>query len=338
MASKARPYSFSALINSLSSQTSRDDTSGWERGLGERCGRIYGQTLHRSEREQGCFVPPARAVRDLLTSPASAAGDLIATSVLAVSESVRPQTILEAAGVQRLEVSGDNLSLPRFVEGAAAFVAEGASYPPLATTTTSIDATPRLASARIAFSRRLKVLVPDAEAAVLAEVARAVSALIEQGCIVGNGTNAEPLGLLNLPARLTQSFASATPTSAELAQMIEKLGDAKADLSRVVFLLHPSMAADLMQAEVSATSGQLVLRFYEGAYRIHGRPVYISTNVTEDKVIALDPTFSRIIYFGASQVVVDPYTGALNGETRLNVLNGMDFVCTHQPSVCVGSA
>jgi hypothetical protein len=62
------------------------------------------------------------------------------------------------------------------------------------------------------------------------------------------------------------------------------------------------------------------------------------TNVTEDKVLALDPTFSRIIYFGASQIVVDPYTGALNGETRLNVLNGVDFVCTHQPSVCVGSA
>jgi HK97 family phage major capsid protein len=338
MASKARPYSFSALINSLSSQTSRDDTSGWERGLGERCGRMYGQTLNRSEREQACFVPSATMVCDLLTSPASAGGDLIATSVLAVSESVRPPTVLEAAGVQRLEVSGDNLSLPRFVEAAAAFIAEGANYPPLSTTTTSVDATPRLASARIAFSRRLKVLVPDAETAVLAEVGRAVAALIERGCIDGTGTNAEPLGLLNLPGKLTQSFAASPPTSAELALMLEKLGDAKADLSRVVFLLHPSTAAGLMPPEVSATSGQLVLRYYEGAYRIHGRPVFISTNVTEDKVLALDPTFSRIIYFGASQIVVDPYSGALNGETRLNVLNGVDFICTHQPSVCVGSA
>jgi hypothetical protein len=89
---------------------------------------MYGQQLLRSEREQGCFVPPARAVRDLLTSPASAGGDLIATSVLAVSESVRPQTILEAAGVQRLEVSGDNLSLPRFVEASAGFIREGSDY------------------------------------------------------------------------------------------------------------------------------------------------------------------------------------------------------------------
>ena len=338
MASKARPYSFSALVNSLSSQTACNDASGWERGLGERVGRMYGQQLLRSEREQACFVPPARAVRDLLSSPASAAGDLISTSILQVSESVRPTTILELAGVQRLETTGENLSLPRFTEASAGFVAEGGTFPSLGTLVTSVDAAPRMASARIGFSRRLRVLSPDAEGAVLAELARSVAALVEQGCITGTGTAAEPLGLLNLPARLTQSFAAATPTSGELAQMLEKLGDAKVDLSRVVFVLHPSTAADLMQAEVSATSGQLVLRYYEGAYRIHGRPVFVSTNVTEDKIIGLDPSFSRIVYFGASQLVVDPYTGALNGETRLNLLNMLDFVCLYQASVCVGSA
>jgi hypothetical protein len=143
---QARPdrIAFSALVNSLSNQTSRDDTSGWERGLGERCGRMYGQTLHRSEREQGCFVPPATSgARSCLSSPASAAGDLIATSVLAVSESVRPQTILEAAGVQRLEVSGDNLSLPalsRLLLPLSLRVA----LPALATTTTSMMPRPGL--------------------------------------------------------------------------------------------------------------------------------------------------------------------------------------------------
>ena len=95
----------------------------------------------------------------------------------------------------------------------------------------------------------------------------------------GTGSNAEPLGLLNLPGKLSQAFAGATPSSAELALMLAKLGDAKVDLSKVVFLLHPSTAADLMQTEVSATSGELVLTYREGAYRIHGRQVFISTNV-----------------------------------------------------------
>lgn len=338
MVATPRPYSFTKLINSLSSTTELDNTTSWERGLGERCGKLFNQALNRSHREQGCFIPPARMVRDLLSTPASSGGDLIATSVMKVAESVRPLTILESAGVQRLEVSGDNLTMPRFAEAAAGWIGEGESYPTLATTTVSLDATPRMAAARLKYSRRLRVLAEDVESIVLQEVGRAVSSLIEAGCITGTGTNKEPLGLLSLPGRLNQSFAATTPTSAELAQMLEKLGDAKVDLNKVVFLMHPSTAADLMQTEVASTSGQLVLTYAEGAYRIHGRPVFISTNVTEDKVIAIDPSFSRIVYFGAAQVVVDPYSGALNGETTINVLNAVDFVTTYQASVCVGSA
>ena len=333
-----RPYSFSKLINSLSSTTDIDGSTSWERGLGERCGKLFNQTLSRSQREQGCFIPPARMVRDLLSTPASSGGDLVATSVLAVSESVRPQTVLEAAGVQRLEVSGDNLTLPRFAEAAAGWIGEGDSYPSLTTTTTSLDATPRLAAARLKYSRRLRVLAADAEGVVLQEVGHAVAALIEQGAITGTGTSKQPLGLLNLPGRLSQSFAAPTPTSAELAQMLQKLGDANVDINKVVFLLHPSTAADLMQTEVSSTSGQLVLTHADGAYRIHGRPVFISTNVPEGRVIALDPSFSRIVFFNAAQLLIDPFSGVLNGETTISVLNAVDFVCLHEASVCAGSA
>jgi hypothetical protein len=37
-------------------------------------------------------------------------------------------------------------------------------------------------------------------------------------------------------------------------------------------------------------------------------------------------------------VVVDPFRGAVSGVTHVQVLNAMDFVCTHQSSVVVGSA
>ena len=116
--------------------------------------------------------------------------------------------------------------------------------------------------------------------------------------------------------------------------MLEKLGDAKADLSKVVFLMHPSTAADLMRTEISSGSGQLVL----SDLKIHGLPVFISSNVTEDKVIAMDPSYSRLVYFGAPQVVVDPFRGAISGVTHVQVLNAMDFACTHQSSICIGSA
>ena len=331
--SKKRPFSFNALLGSLSSQVP-DKQATWERNLSLQAEKFYQQHGIQKQQENAAFIPTRQMVRDLLVGTASSGGDLVATSVLKVADSVRPVTVLERAGVERIETSGENLTIPRFAKADAGWIAEGADYPALTTTSTSVDASPKLASARLSFSRRLKVLVPDVEGSVLSEVGRAVAGLIEKGAIQGTGSNSQPLGLLNLPGALSQTFSSATPTSDELASMLEKLGDADADLSKVVFLMHPSTAADLMKARVDASSGALVL----SDLKIHGLPVFITSNVTEDKVIALDPSYSRIAFFGAPQIVVDPFRGAVSGVTHVQVLNAMDFVCTHQSSVVVGSA
>ena len=335
---KPRPYSFARLINSLASPTQRDNSASWERGLGERAAACFKQASNRSEREQAAFVPPARMVRDLLTTPAGSGGDLIGESVLRVSQSIRPATVLERAGVERLEVSGDNLTLPRFAPASAGWVEENGTFPSLSTTVISVDATPRMAAARLAYSRRLQVLSDGVEDVVLAEVAAGVGALIEQGCLTGSGTSGQPLGLLRLPNALNQSFSAPTPSSDELASMLELLGDQNVDLSRVRFVMHPSTAADLMRQRVDSSSGTLVLSYADSAYRIHGVPVLMTTAITQNKVLAFDPAYLRMVFFGAAQVIVDPYRGAVNGETHIQIVDHMDLVCTYQSSVCVGSA
>ena len=331
--SKKRPYSFNKLLNSLTSQLPTNHST-WEHNLSLQAEKFYGQHSIQKKQENSAFVPTRAMVRDLLTGTASSGGDLVGESVLRVADSVRPVTVLERAGVQRIETGGENLTIPRFAKADAGWIGENADYTALTTTSTSVDATPKLASARLSFSRRLKVLVPEVEGSVLQEVGRAVGALIEKGAIQGTGSSNQPLGLLNLPDALSQTFSAATPSSDELASMLEKLGDADVDLGKVVFLMHPSTAADLMKKRVDASSGQLVLNSFE----IHGLPVFATTNVTEGKVIAMDPSFSRLVYFNSAQVVVDPYRGAVSGVTHIQVLNGMDFVCTHQSSICIGSA
>ena len=89
---------------------------------------------------------------------------------------------------------------------------------------------------------------------------------------------------------------------------------------------------DLMKVELGCI-GTLVL----SDLKIHGLPVHISTNVTE-QVIALDPGFVKIIYYGASQIVVDPFRVGISGTTHVQVLNAMDLAVTHQSAICVGSA
>ena len=334
---KKRPYGFNRLLTSLSAQGVYR-SADWERSLSDQTAKFYQQHSIQQKQENADFIPTRQMVRDLLTGTASSGGDLVATTVQKVADSVRPVTVLEKAGVERIETGGENLTIPRFAKADAGWTAENVDYTALTTTSTSVDATPKLASARLSFSRRLKVLVPEVESAVLSEVGRAVAALIEKGAIQGTGSSNQPLGLLNLPGALSKTFAAATPTSSELVDMLELVADADVDPYKLVWVLHPSMAANLRRSEISAGSGELVLNFIGDTFRLHGVPVLMTTNIPEGKVLLFDPSYSRLVYFGAPQVVVDPYKAATTGATTVSVLNAMDLACSHPSSICIGSA
>lgn len=89
--------------------------------------------------------------------------------------------------------------------------------------------------------------------------------------------------------------------------------------------MHSSTAADLMKFRVDSNSGPLVL----SDLKIHGLRVHVSTNVTDGKVIARDPNFVRIVYFGAPQIFVTRAAGYQRHDSRPGVeRNGS---CTHSP-------
>jgi len=216
MATKQRPYQFGRLIASII--PGRESDAFYEKGLSEAIQRRFG---HPAWAGTGFCLPPRAAARDLLTTPASGAGDLIGESIAAVALSVRPTLVMEQAGMRVIETSGEFFHLPRWTTSAAGWVAENASVPSLGTQVTTIDLQPHIAGSRLAFSRRLSVLAEGVEQQVLAEVSRAVSSLIEKAVIQGTGSSNQPLGILNLPDKKTKMFSAATPSFAELSDMVE---------------------------------------------------------------------------------------------------------------------
>lgn len=331
-------YSLPRLIQALSNPHGSAAQDCRELAVSDRTSAFYGQWQDRREQDGSALVPTRRMVRTLNTGSASAGGDLSGISVMKAVDSVRPVMLLEKYGAQRIETDNAGLTIPKFVEADAGWIAEGSNAPALATTTTSIDLTPKGAAARLAFSRRLQLLAADVEAQVLGEISRAVAALIERGALQGTGSSSEPLGILNLPERQTQTFAGAVPTVSELAGMIEKVGDQDAALDALAFFLHPSDAAALMTAETASGAGRFVMEYQDGSLRILGLPAAVTTNVAEGKVLLLDPTYVRLAYFGAPQLIVDRFTGAVSGEAKLTVLNYCDVVHLRPETVCVGSA
>ena len=335
MATTQRAYQFGRLITS--SFAGRASDSYWEAGLSESFAAKYG---HPAFVGTGFCLPPRAAARDLLSTPASAAGDLIGESIAAVAQSVRPVTVMERAGMQVIETAGDFYHLPRWTTAAAGWIAENAAVPSLGTQVTTVDLSPKIAGARLAFSRRLSVLADGIEQQVLAEVSRAVSSLIEKAVLQGVGYSNEPLGILNLPGKKTKTFAAATPTFSELSDMLELLGDADTDLSRLAWVLHPSDLRDLLIAEKTASTGEMVLTWFEGQYRIFGVPVYATTNTVEGKYVLGDISTVALAFFGSPQAIVDKYSGgkSTTGQTEVIILNMCDVGCTNEDAICVGGA
>jgi HK97 family phage major capsid protein len=263
----------------------------------------------------------------------------VATQLEAVALATRPTLVLEPLGATRLEFTSGDAALPRFVGGAGGWISEGQPAASLATTVQSAAVTAHAAAARLGLSRRVRHSNrADIETAVLAELSSAVQNVIEQGFIQGSGANNQPLGIIEA-ATGTVSFAAAAPTWPELVEMIETLAAADGNLNNASFLMHPSMLASLLTTQISANGGELAVSYSEGHHRIAGLPVATSTNAPTGNVILADFSTVQMCYFGAPQVIDDPYSNGKSstGASEIIVINFCDVALKDPSHVVVGS-
>jgi HK97 family phage major capsid protein len=285
------------------------------------------------------YLPSGRFARALGINTGNSGADLVSNGLEAVAAAARPPLLLEQLGASRLEVNATGpVSLPSWVAGSGGFIAEGSAAPQLNTTVRSVEASGRMAAARIAVSRRMLLNAAELESALLAEVSAAVADVIEGGFIAGNGSLNAPLGLLFTTGAGSQAFAGATPSYTELIGMVELAGDADADLSRCVFLVHPSTLTNLLKAQIDADGGEVVVSYVEGVHRIGGFPVYATRHLPEGKALFFDPSVVRTVFWGGPQLLVDRTSNgkSLSGAMELVIFNLCDLAVLHPGSVVVG--
>ena len=309
----------------------------YEAGLAELAASKYGAVQLR-----GQALPHNGLVRDLGLATATGGGNLAATELAAVAAATRPALVLDQLGAERVEVSGvAQLDLPRFDGGVGGWISEGEPASSLSTTVQSASATARCAAARLGLSRKVRNQArPDTEAAILAEIARAVQNTIEQGFIAGSGSNNEPNGLVNTAGIGTKTFISATPTWSELVDMGEVFCNADGDFTRAAWLLSPSMAAALLLRLIDGNGGELVVTYSEGRHRIAGIPLAVSSNVPSTKVVLADFSTVQQVYFGAPQIIDDRYSAGkgISGASEVIVMNFCDVLVKNPALIVVGSA
>ncbi|MCM1484076.1 MAG: phage major capsid protein [Muribaculaceae bacterium] len=112
------------------------------------------------------------------------------------------------------------------------------------------------------------------------------------------------------------TFAAAIPTRKELLQMKAKVAKAGVDTSTCCFIMTETMKAELEDVSVDKGSG----RFLCENDRIFGYPVFCTDAIGEGNIGFGDWGYQAAGFFGAMNLVVDPYSLSLEDSTRF-VLN-----------------
>ena len=154
--------------------------------------------------------------RSRTVGTASAGGDLSFATATAVAAAARPQLTLDRAGVQRLELLDQvaEISFPSWdaEQTPGGWIGENVGGDEINLTTRSVTAAPRSSYGWIELSRRLRKNLDQAETLILAELGRAVGAVVGRGLLQGIGSESQPLGLVNLPGAQRVSFGGAVLT------------------------------------------------------------------------------------------------------------------------------
>jgi hypothetical protein len=310
---------------------------------GDAISTLIGEKLPDVQRVPGgVYLPTRQFCRSLGIGTASGGGDLVGGNLQRVADAARPPLLLEQIGAVRLEVSETGaISLPIWNAGAGSgWVAEGAPAAQLASTVRSVEASGRMAAARLAVSRRLQLQADAVESAVLRELSAAVASTVESGFLAGSGAESQPLGLLSTPGAASVAWGAAVPTYSELMAMLAAFSAADGDLDNGALLMHPTTLTGAMEAEISAGSGTTAISWIDGAYRFAGVRAYPTRNLPTGKALLFDPATVRTVFWGAPQLVVDRVSNgkSLSGAADLIVFNLCDVAALHPAQIVVGSS
>jgi hypothetical protein len=288
-------------------------------------------------------LPDSRLVRALTSTGATSEAELTAASLAEVAQAVRPATVLEQLGVPRREIGGAATVEFPIVDAftAGGWQGELVAGAEVAPTFKSASASPKEARAFIQYSRRIRLLAAggDGEKDILTMLSEAAEATLEAGFLKGAGNQNQPAGLF-VQAKGARTFAGATPTRAELVNMVTDFTAEQGRLDRAAWVMTSAMAVALMNTEAPATSGRFLLEVdANGIPRVLGLRVGISNHSLAGKILLFDPQHVRLIFWGPAYAMADKYGAlGLSGGTKLILSNICDVVALQPAQMIVGGA
>jgi HK97 family phage major capsid protein len=291
-------------------------------------GEVSNEIARQSGKNPNGFFLPL----NVLTTAEPGGGSLFTPEKGAFIDALRPRLQVAALGATVLSDLTADVVLPRQTAAStASWKTEVGELDEQSPEFDQIELTPHRCGAWTVFSKQLLTQTGGGiEALVRNDLFGAVAIALDAAAIAGTGADNQPAGIL-AQADLTKIPLGATgavPSYANIVALLTSIANGNADAGAIAFLSNPSVRSKLMTTLFDAGSGTTIWDKVQGLGK-WGISTNVPNNLTKSTgtnlsaIIAGD--FSQVILgtFGsAADVVVDPYTLATSGKTRvvINVL------------------
>ena len=289
---------------------------------------------------RGEFVPESLLAgkRNLDASTATDGPELVASNLLAGSyiEVLRNSMVTAQAGMTVLSGLVGNVEIPRQTAGAAStwISAENADATEGEAQFDQVTLAPKDLACYTQVTRRLLMQgTPSVEGIVMRDLAIAQALGIDKAVLYGTAASGQPRGVALQTGINTLDLAAASPTYAEIVNIIKKVMEDNALMGRLGWMISPAgwEALTTTPKQGSGVEGNFILG---DNGRIGGYGYNVSNQVTAEEYFFGD--WSQVILgeWGGLEINVDPYTHSLKGQIRYVTFKTCDVAVRHPESFC----
>ena len=337
---EGRNFSILRAINALANPNDQNArrAAAFEFEASDAVAKVMGRAA------SGFFLPADVQKRDLTAGTANAGGYTVATELRGFIDILRNAMVIDRAGAMFMSGLVGNIAIPRLsAAGTAYWVAENSAPTESQQTLAQVTMSPKTVGAFTDISRGLiQQSSIDVQNMVTRDLAGIVGLAIQQAAINGTGTSNQPTGILTaVSATQVGGTNGLAPTWAHIVGLETDVASGNADVGTLGYLTNAKVRGRLKVTEkFSGSNGQPI--WADGNTPLNGYAAYVTNAVPSNLTKGSSSVASAIIFgnfadlmiglWGATDILVDPYTGGAAGTVRVRVLQSCDVALRNTAS------
>jgi len=273
--------------------------------------------------------------RAMSAGSASAGGNFVQTDKMGFFDVLRANRVLDKVGAEWEMGMVPNVDYTGFSTGwTFADAAENATAADADAVTVNRAVSPKRIAGKILLSNQLMIQDPTMDAKLLQSLQNALYPYVEGKVLTGTGTSNAMTGITanSTAATLALGTNGGAPSLTYIQNMRKTLLNGNVDASKIFWLINPNTEALLMSTPVDTGSGAMLIpygSYFNGATGfINNIPYLVTSNLPNNltkgtsstncsAVIAGDFSNLKVCQWGGLDIVIDPYTAAAEGQTRI---------------------